>query len=72
MRLLHSGADSRGNRLIAEKGSPLERDEVLEGLSGHYCRCTGYVKIVEAVMAASRGEVEAGVEREAALEGSTA
>ena len=42
--------------LIAEKGEPLEREEVLEGLSGHYCRCTGYVKIVDAVLAASRGE----------------
>ena len=45
--------------LIAEKGGPLEREEVLEGLSGHYCRCTGYVKIVAAVMAASRGDVDA-------------
>jgi aerobic-type carbon monoxide dehydrogenase small subunit (CoxS/CutS family) len=42
--------------LIAQAGRPLERDEVLEGLAGHYCRCTGYVKIVDAVMAASRGE----------------
>jgi len=31
---------------------------VLEALGGHYCRCTGYVKIVDAVMAASRGDVE--------------
>ncbi|MFL5926686.1 MAG: (2Fe-2S)-binding protein [Gaiellaceae bacterium] len=42
--------------LIASKDGPLERHEVLEGLSGHYCRCTGYVKIVDAVLAASRGE----------------
>lgn len=42
--------------LIESTGRPLEREEVLEGLSGHYCRCTGYVKIVDAVMAASRGE----------------
>jgi aerobic carbon-monoxide dehydrogenase small subunit len=42
--------------LIEQKGGPVERDEVLEALAGHYCRCTGYVKIVEAVMAASRGE----------------
>jgi aerobic carbon-monoxide dehydrogenase small subunit len=45
--------------LIERKGGPVERDEVLEALGGHYCRCTGYVKIVDAVMAASRGEVEA-------------
>jgi aerobic-type carbon monoxide dehydrogenase small subunit (CoxS/CutS family) len=45
--------------LIERKGGPVERDEVIEALGGHYCRCTGYVKIVDAVMAASRGEVEA-------------
>ena len=43
--------------LIERKGGPVERDDVLEALGGHYCRCTGYVKIVDAVMAASRGEV---------------
>jgi aerobic carbon-monoxide dehydrogenase small subunit len=45
--------------LIERKGGPVERDEVLEALGGHYCRCTGYVKIIDAVMAASRGEVDA-------------
>ena len=44
--------------LIERKGGPVERDEVIDALAGHYCRCTGYVKIVEAVMAASRGEVK--------------
>jgi aerobic-type carbon monoxide dehydrogenase small subunit (CoxS/CutS family) len=44
--------------LIERKGGPVERDEVLEALGGHYCRCTGYVKIVDAVMAASRGDIE--------------
>jgi carbon-monoxide dehydrogenase small subunit len=44
--------------LIERKGGPVDRDEVLEALGGHYCRCTGYVKIVDAVMAASRGDVE--------------
>jgi aerobic carbon-monoxide dehydrogenase small subunit len=44
--------------LIERKGGPVERDEVLEALAGHYCRCTGYVKIVDAVVAASRGDVE--------------
>jgi len=42
--------------LLERKGGPVERDEVLEALAGHYCRCTGYVKIVDAVVAASRGE----------------
>jgi carbon-monoxide dehydrogenase small subunit len=40
--------------LINRKGGPVEREDVLEALGGHYCRCTGYVKIVDAVMAASR------------------
>ena len=44
--------------LIERTGGPVSRGEVLEALSGHFCRCTGYVKIVEAVMAASRGEIE--------------
>jgi carbon-monoxide dehydrogenase small subunit len=43
--------------LIARKGGAVEREEVLDALGGHYCRCTGYVKIVDAVVAASRGEV---------------
>jgi aerobic-type carbon monoxide dehydrogenase small subunit (CoxS/CutS family) len=42
--------------LIKRKGGPVERDEVVEALGGHYCRCTGYVKILDAVVAASRGE----------------
>ena len=32
------------------------RDEIIEALSGHVCRCTGYAKILDAVAAASRGE----------------
>jgi carbon-monoxide dehydrogenase small subunit len=45
--------------LIERKGGAVDREDVLEALGGHYCRCTGYVKIVDAVIAASRGEVEA-------------
>ena len=54
-----SGLLLAAHALIERKGGPLERDEVLEALSGHVCRCTGYVKIVDAVMAASRGLLEA-------------
>jgi aerobic-type carbon monoxide dehydrogenase small subunit (CoxS/CutS family) len=43
--------------LLERVGGPVDRDDVLGALGGHYCRCTGYVKIVDAVMAASRGEV---------------
>ena len=37
--------------LLDENPNPSEED-VREGLSGNLCRCTGYVKIVEAVLAA--------------------
>ncbi len=39
--------------LIERKGGPVEREDVIEALGGHYCRCTGYVKIIDAVIAAS-------------------
>ena len=38
--------------LLDENPSPTE-EEVRVGLSGNLCRCTGYVKIVEAVLAAA-------------------
>ena len=41
--------------LLERVGGPVDRDDILDALGGHYCRCTGYVKIVDAVMAASRG-----------------
>ena len=33
-------------------------DDVREALSGHVCRCTGYVKILDAATAAVNGDVE--------------
>lgn len=45
--------------LLERAGGPVDRDQVIGALGGHYCRCTGYVKIVEAVQAVSRGEVTA-------------
>ena len=30
-------------------------DEIRDGLSGNLCRCSGYVKVVEAVRTASAG-----------------
>lgn len=38
--------------LLDRNASPTEYD-VRKGISGHQCRCTGYVKIVEAILAAS-------------------
>ncbi|HEY3316097.1 MAG TPA: (2Fe-2S)-binding protein [Bacillota bacterium] len=45
--------------LLQKSPHPTE-DEVREAISGNLCRCTGYAKIVEAILAAARrmGEVE--------------
>jgi carbon-monoxide dehydrogenase small subunit len=43
-------------RALLERNPDATREDVLEDLSGHVCRCTGYVKIVDAVLAAARGE----------------
>jgi carbon-monoxide dehydrogenase small subunit len=42
--------------LLAENPHPTE-EEIRIGLSGNLCRCTGYTKIVDAVMAAARKEM---------------
>ena len=39
--------------LLDENPAPSEQ-EVKEGLGGNLCRCTGYVKIIEAVLAAAK------------------
>ena len=41
--------------LLRRNASPTEAD-IREALSGNICRCTGYVKIIESVRAASRNE----------------
>ena len=46
---------------LVERGDgAVEREEVIEALSGHVCRCTGYVKIVDAVTAAVGAPTTAG------------
>ena len=44
---------------LIEREPNVSREGILEGLAGHMCRCTGYVKIVAAVEAAARGDVKA-------------
>lgn len=42
--------------LLDENFDPTE-EEVRRGIAGNLCRCTGYVKIVEAILAVSQGKV---------------
>jgi carbon-monoxide dehydrogenase small subunit len=42
---------------LLERNANPSREDIETALSGHVCRCTGYVKILEAIEAAVRGEV---------------
>jgi carbon-monoxide dehydrogenase small subunit len=44
---------------LLDRGEAGSREQVRFGISGNLCRCTGYQKIVDAVMAAARPEEEA-------------
>ena len=37
-------------------GGTDDHDAIKHALAGHVCRCTGYVKILDAVAAAARGD----------------
>jgi carbon-monoxide dehydrogenase small subunit len=50
-----SGFLMASTALIAGGGGTT-REEVIDALGGHVCRCTGYVKIIDAVTAAARGD----------------
>ena len=39
--------------ILSENSDPTD-DEILQGLDGNLCRCTGYVKIVESIKAAAK------------------
>jgi aerobic-type carbon monoxide dehydrogenase small subunit (CoxS/CutS family) len=39
-----------------EQGGTDDREAIAEALVGHVCRCTGYVKIIDAVAAVARGD----------------
>jgi aerobic carbon-monoxide dehydrogenase small subunit len=54
------GFCTSGMMLAAEayvrRGGTDDREAIQEALAGHVCRCTGYVKIIDAVAAVTRGE----------------
>ena len=39
-----------------DRGGTDDHEAIQEALGGHICRCTGYVKIIDAVAATARGE----------------
>lgn len=41
-------------RALLEANPNPTREEVIDGISGNICRCTGYEAIIEAIMAAAR------------------
>jgi 4-hydroxybenzoyl-CoA reductase subunit gamma len=49
--------------LLARNAAP-SRAEIQHALGGHICRCTGYVKIVDAIEAVARGETFDEADRE--------
>lgn len=54
------GFCTSGMMLAAEaylkRGGTDDREAIQEALAGHVCRCTGYVKIIDAVAAVARGD----------------
>ncbi|MFC2014285.1 (2Fe-2S)-binding protein, partial [Chloroflexota bacterium] len=48
-----SGMILTAKSLLDENRNPME-DEIRKALSGNLCRCTGYVNIVEAIMAVAK------------------
>ncbi len=51
------GIVMRTKALVDRKGSGVTREEASRHLGAHLCRCTGYVKILDAVEAIAAGEV---------------
>lgn len=46
----------RAKAQIDKKGTELTREDMARHLGAHLCRCTGYVKVLDAIEAVARGE----------------
>lgn len=53
------GMLATAHAILARGGVP-SRDEIRDGLSGNYCRCTGYEAIVDAIAATAKARAAAG------------
>ena len=47
----------RAKAQVDKKGAALQRNDMAKHLGAHLCRCTGYVKILDAIEMVARGEV---------------
>ncbi len=50
------GIVMRAKAQIDKKGADLKRDDMARHLGAHLCRCTGYVKVLEAIETVAKGE----------------
>lgn len=48
----------RAKAQIDKKGAGLKREDMARHLGAHLCRCTGYVKILDAIECVAKGEVK--------------
>jgi aldehyde oxidoreductase len=51
------GIVMRAKAQIDKKGADLRRDDMARHLGAHLCRCTGYVKVLDAIEAVAKGKV---------------
>jgi xanthine dehydrogenase molybdenum-binding subunit len=49
------GIVMRAKAQVDKKGAALERDDMARHLGAHLCRCTGYVKVLDAIEAVANG-----------------
>ncbi|MBU3688114.1 MAG: selenium-dependent xanthine dehydrogenase [Acidimicrobiales bacterium mtb01] len=49
------GIVMRAKAQVDKKGSDLKRDDMARHLGAHLCRCTGYVKVLDAIDAVAKG-----------------